>query len=175
MIYRLGNLIPKIGKNNFIAKNADVIGDVETGEEVSIWFGARVRGDIAKIKIGNRSNIQDNVTIHCDEDFPVLIGEKVTVGHNTVLHGCEIGDETVIGMGSTVLNGSFIPKGCLVGAGSLVTPKLKAEEGDLIIGNPAKVIRKLSDKNREYLKFAYKEYVDEIKRYSKELVKMEEE
>lgn len=169
MIYKLGDLIPSIGKNNYIAENADVIGDVSLGENVTIWFGARVRGDLSSIIIGDESNVQDNVTIHSDEGFPVILGNRVTIGHNVILHGCKIDDGTVVGMGSIILNGVHIPKNCLVGAGSLVTPSLKANEGDLILGNPAKVIKKLSEEHKDYLKFAYTEYVNEIDRYKNKL------
>lgn len=166
MIYRLGNKAPKLGENNYIAENATVIGDVTTSENVSIWFGAVVRADMSEIVIGRDSNIQDNSTVHGDTPFPVNIGERVTIGHNCIIHGCTIGNECVIGMGSTILNGSVIPNNCLVAAGSVITPKLQAKEGDLIAGSPAKVLRSLTDKNKEYLKYAYKVYVEDIEKYS---------
>lgn len=172
MIYKLGEKIPKIGINNYIAENATVIGDVETSENVSIWFGAVVRADMSKVKIGRDSNVQDNVTVHGDTPFPVTIGERVTIGHNCIIHGCTIGDETVIGMGSTLLNGSIIPKNCLVAAGSVVTPKLQAKEGDMIAGAPAKVIRALTEENKNYLKYAYKVYIEDIKKYNSDLEKI---
>lgn len=167
MIYKLENLIPKIGKNNYIVENATLIGDIETGENVSIWFGAVLRADMSKITIGNNSNVQDNTTIHGDTPYPVVIGEGVTIGHNCVIHGCKIGDNCIIGMGSILLNGAKIPKNCIVGAGSLVTEKLEAEEGDLIIGSPAKVVKKLSEKNIEYLKYAREVYLQKIETYKK--------
>lgn len=165
MIYRLGQHIPKIGKNNYIAENATVIGDVETGENVSIWFSAVLRADMSKIQVGNSSNIQDNTTVHGDTPYPVIIGENVTIGHNCVIHGCTIGDNSIIGMGTVLLNGAKIPKNCLVAAGSLVNEKLMAEEGDLIAGSPAKVIKKLSEKNVEYLKYAKDVYLEKIDKY----------
>lgn len=165
MIYRLGQHIPKIGKNNYIAENATVIGDVETGENVSIWFSAVLRADMSKIQVGNSSNIQDNTTVHGDTPYPVIIGENVTIGHNCVIHGCTIGDNSIIGMGTVLLNGATIPKNCLVAAGSLVNEKLMAEEGDLIAGSPAKVIKKLSEKNVEYLKYAKDVYLEKIDKY----------
>ncbi|MGL5377882.1 MAG: gamma carbonic anhydrase family protein [Cetobacterium sp.] len=167
MLYKLGDLVPKIGKNNLIVENATVIGDVITGENVSIWFSAVLRADMSKIEVGDNSNIQDNTTVHGDTPFPVVIGKNVTIGHNCVIHGCEIGENVIVGMGSILLNGTKIPKNCIVGAGSLVTDKLVAEEGDLIVGSPAKVIKKLSDKNIEYLKYANKVYLDKIESYKK--------
>lgn len=167
MIYKLGDLVPKIGENNYIADNATLIGDVETGTNVSIWFLAVLRADMSKISIGNNSNIQDNTTVHGDTPYPVIVGKNVTVGHNCVIHGCEIGDNSIIGMGSVLLNGAKIPKNCIVGAGSLVTDKLEAEEGDLIAGSPAKVIKKLSQKNKEYLEYASNVYLEKIEKYKK--------
>lgn len=173
MIYKLGNLIPKIGKNNYIAENAIVIGDVTFGDNVSVWFGAVIRADLSSVVVGDDSNIQDNVTFHGDEPFPTVIGKRVTIGHNCIIHGCTIGDETVIGMGSIVLNGSVVPNNCLVAAGSVVTPKLQAKEGDLIAGSPARVIRQLSQENADYLKYAYKIYCDDIEKYSTQLERID--
>lgn len=170
MIYSLENLTPQIGDNNFIAPNTDIIGDVKTGHKVSIWFGARLRADLSPIIIGDESNIQDNAVIHGDPGFPIILGKRVTIGHGAILHGCKIDDGSVIGMGSILLNGVHIPKNCLVGAGSVVSANLKAEEGDLIIGNPAKVIKKLSPKHMEYLEFAYTEYTSEIDKYNNKLI-----
>lgn len=167
MIFRLGEYTPKIGENNYIAENATVIGQVETAENVSIWFSAVVRADMSKVTIGKNSNVQDNCTVHGDTPFPVTIGENVTIGHNCIIHGCEIGDNTLIGMGSIILNGAKIPKNCIVGAGALVTDKLVAEEGSLIVGSPAKVIKKLSEENINYLEYAYKVYLEDIEKYKK--------
>ena len=169
MIYKLKNLVPKIGKNNYIADSASVIGNVETGDNVSIWFSAVLRGDMSKITIGDDSNVQDNSTLHGDTDFPTTIGKGVTIGHNCVVHGCTVGDNSIIGMGSQILNGSVIPKNCIVSAGAVVNSKLKAEEGDLIAGSPAKVIKKLSEKHWKYLSYAKDSYLTQISRYSKDL------
>lgn len=173
MIYKLGEYIPKIGKNNYIAESASVIGKVETGENVSIWFSAVLRGDMSLIKIGNGSNVQDNSTLHGDTDFPTTIGERVTIGHNCVVHGCTVGDNSIIGMGSIILNGSVIPKNCIISAGSVVNSKLKAEEGDLIAGSPARVIKKLSEKHWEYLKYASGVYLAKIDRFKNQLEEIE--
>ncbi|OCG42898.1 gamma carbonic anhydrase family protein [Gilliamella sp. Bif1-4] len=144
MIYQLGDLHPQIHQNCFIAKSADIIGDVVLQEGVSIWFNAVLRGDIAPIHIGKNSNVQDNTTIHIETYIPCIIGENVTIGHNVILHSCTIEDNVLIGMGSTILNNAKIAKNCLVGANSLVTHTIPYEEGCLIMGSPAKIIRKLT-------------------------------
>lgn len=166
-IYKLGELIPKIGENNFLADSSTIIGDVETGNNVSIWYSAILRADASKIKIGDNSNIQDNSTLHGDITAPVTIGKNVTVGHNCIIHGCTIGDNVIIGMGSIILNESKIPNNCIVAAGSLITKKLEAEEGDLVGGNPARVIRKLSEENKKYINYAKEFYIKDIELYKK--------
>lgn len=145
MIYSLGDKKPKVDKNAYVADSAAVIGDVELAEDVNIWFGAVLRGDLEKITLGTGSNVQDNSTIHTDFGIPCKIGKNVTVGHNVILHSCEIEDNVIVGMGSTVLNGAKVAKNCLIGANSLVTHKVPYEEGSLIMGQPAKVIRKLRE------------------------------
>ncbi|MGL4569219.1 MAG: gamma carbonic anhydrase family protein [Fusobacteriaceae bacterium] len=165
MIYKLGDKTPKIGDENFIAENSTIIGDVVTGKNVSIWYSAVLRGDCSNISIGDCSNIQDNVTVHGDFPFPVKIGKGVTVGHNCVIHGCTVGDNVIIGMGAILLNGSKVPSNCIVAAGALVTEKLEAEEGSLIVGSPAKVIRKLSEENIKYISYAKELYVKDIELY----------
>lgn len=165
MILKLDNIKPKIHENTFIANSADIIGNVEIFENVSIWFGAVLRGDVEKIVIGKNSNIQDNSTVHTDFGIPCIIGENVTVGHNVVLHSCNISDNVIIGMGSTILNGAKIAKNCLVGANSLVTHKLEYEEGMLILGNPAKIVRILTDEEIEHIIKNANHYVENAKRY----------
>lgn len=172
MIYKLNDKEPVIGDNNYIAPNATVIGDVTLAKDVSIWFGAVVRGDMSNISVGEGSNIQDNCTVHGDGPFPVKIGKGVTIGHNAIIHGCTIGDNCVIGMGAILLNGSTIPDNCLVGAGAVVGAKTEIEEGMLVVGNPAKAIKKLSDKNVDYLKYAKEVYITDIDIYSKGLEKV---
>lgn len=165
MILKLDNIKPKIHENTFIANSADIIGNVEIFENVSIWFGAVLRGDVEKIVVGKNSNIQDNSTVHTDFGIPCIIGENVTVGHNVVLHSCNISDNVIIGMGSTILNGAKIAKNCLVGANSLVTHKLEYEEGMLILGNPAKIVRILTDEEIEHIVKNANHYVENAKRY----------
>jgi len=169
LIYSLKGKKPSIGKNNYIAPNATLIGDIHLGEDVSIWFGAVLRGDMSKITVGDGSNVQDNCTVHGDTSYPTMIGKGVTVGHNAIVHGCTVGDNCVIGMGAILLNGAKIPDNCLVGAGSVVGANLKVEEGSLVIGNPAVVKKKLSEKYIEYLKYAKDVYIEDIDIYNSEL------
>ena len=140
-------------ENCLIARGAQVIGKVNLGENVGIWYNAVVRGDTNTITIGCDTNIQDNATLHTDAAFPVQIGVGVTIGHNAIVHGCTIGDNTVIGMGSIVLSGAVIGSNCIIGAGSLVTGKMHIPDNTLAFGNPAKIIRAVTaaeaDANRE--------------------------
>ena len=132
-------------KQIFIAPGAYVGGDVTLGNQIGIWYNAVVRGDSGSITIGDKSNIQDNCTIHTDPGYNVVIGKKVTIGHNAIVHGCTIGDNTIVGMGSILLNGAVIGKNCIIGAGALVTGKTVIPDNSLAFGNPAKVIRQLTD------------------------------
>lgn len=128
-------------KKILIAPGAHVLGDVHLGENVGIWYNAVVRGDTNSITIGDNSNVQDNTTIHTDSDYKVHVGKGVTIGHNAIVHGCTIGDNTVIGMGSIILSGAVIGDNCIIGAGSLVTGKMRIPDNSLAFGNPAKVVR----------------------------------
>ena len=130
-----------MAKKIFIAPGAHVLGDVILGENVGIWYNAVVRGDTNSITIEDNSNVQDNTTVHTDSDFQVHIGKGVTIGHNAVIHGCTIGDNTVIGMGSILLSGAVVGANCIIGAGSLVTGKMRIPDNSLAFGNPAKVVR----------------------------------
>ena len=170
MIYQLGKLKPQINPTCFIAKSADIIGDVVLDENVSIWFNAVLRGDIAKIHVGKNSNVQDNTTVHIETDIPCIIGENVTIGHNVILHSCTVEDNVLIGMGSTILNNAKIAKNCLVGANSLVTHSLPYEDGCLIMGSPAKIIRKLTDKEIQANIKNAQNYVLNAKRFNQTLV-----
>lgn len=166
-IYKLGNMAPKLGKNNFVADTASVIGDVETEDNVGIWFSAVLRGDVNKIIIGENSNIQDNCTLHGSEINKTIIGKNVSVGHNCVIHGCIIGDNVLVGMGSVILNGSIIPENCIISAGSVISEKLIIPKGSLVAGSPAKVIKEISDKYQGYIDSTYRSYVENIKLYNK--------
>jgi carbonic anhydrase/acetyltransferase-like protein (isoleucine patch superfamily) len=153
MVHNFKEYTPKMGDNTWIASSADVIGNVTMGEDVSIWFGCVVRGDVHYISIGDRSNIQDlsmvHVTHHKKADMsdghPTIIGTDVTVGHRVMLHGCTIKDACLIGMSATILDGAVIGKESIVGAGSLVTKNKKFPPRSLIMGSPAKVVRELTD------------------------------
>ena len=167
MIYEIENKKPIIHKNALILPQTSIIGDVEIAENVSIWFGAVLRGDNDKIYIGKDSNVQDNCTLHTDYGYPVIIGENVTVGHNVILHGCRIEGNAIIGMGSTLLDGVIIPKNVIIGANSLVSSKTKVEEGSLYLGSPARLVRKLTDEEIEKINFSAKHYTDKIEIYKK--------
>jgi len=130
--------------HTFIAPGAIVLGDVTLGEDVGIWYHATVRGDRAPIAIGERSNIQDNAVVHVDAEHTVVIGKNVTVGHGAIIHGCAIGDNTLIGMGAIIMNGARIGKNCIVGAGALVTQNARIPDNSLVLGNPAKIKREVT-------------------------------
>lgn len=134
----------KIQESAFIAEGAVCLGDVTVGEDASIWFHATVRGDRAPVLIGKGSNIQDNCVVHVEQSQPVLIGEYVTVGHSAVLHGCTIGDNTLIGMGAILMNGCKIGKNCVIGAGALVTQNTIIPDNSLVLGNPARIKREVT-------------------------------
>ncbi len=143
---------PKIAKNVFIAPNVNIIGDVEIAEQCSIWFNVTIRGDVFPIRIGRETNIQDGTVIHGTyQKCGTTIGQRVSVGHGVILHGCEIGDEVLIGMGSIIMDKSKIPSHSVVGAGSLVTEESTFESGWLILGRPAKAVRRLTDDELKFL------------------------
>jgi len=144
---RLGRFLdrlPTVHPSVWIAPTATVIGDVTLGEEASVWYGAVLRGDINRIVIGPRSNVQDGAVIHLADDFPTLVGELVTVGHKAILHACTVADEVLIGMGAIVLDGAEIGARSIIGAGALVTGGKVIPPGSLVLGSPAKVVRTLS-------------------------------
>ena len=144
MVHRIGKKVPQV-RATFVAWNAEVAGDVSLAEDTSVWFGAALRADIASIRIGKGSNIQDNATCHVDFGLPLTVGERVTVGHNAVLHGCTVEDDCVIGMGAVILSGAVIGKESIVGAGALVTEGKSFPPRSVILGSPAKVARQVDD------------------------------
>jgi carbonic anhydrase/acetyltransferase-like protein (isoleucine patch superfamily) len=144
-LYSFKDHKPKIGEGCFVAGSADVIGQVEMGENSSLWYGVVARGDINKIIIGANTNIQDLTMLHVIESLPLLIGEGVSVGHNAILHACTVEDNCLIGMGAIVLDGAVIGKNSVVAAGSVVPPGKKFPSGSMIMGSPAKVVRPLTD------------------------------
>ena len=145
--YRIGSHIPSLSPGAFVAPGAALVGQVTLGERASVWFGAVVRGDNEPIRIGRASNIQEGAILHADPGFPLEIGDNVTIGHQAMLHGCTVGDGSLIGIQAVVLNGAVIGKHCLVGAGAIVTEGKRFPDRSLILGAPAKVVRQLSDED----------------------------
>lgn len=154
----------------WIAATAVLIGDVELAEDVGVWFGAVLRGDNERLKVGARSNIQEGVTMHTDAGVPLTIGADCTIGHNAILHSCTIRDRTLIGMGAIVLNGAVIGNDCLVGAGALVTENKTFPDRSLIVGSPAKAVRELDDAAVARLKDSADRYVANWRRYAAGLI-----
>jgi carbonic anhydrase/acetyltransferase-like protein (isoleucine patch superfamily) len=169
MIYALDELTPETRGHAWVAPSATVIGDVILEEESSVWFGAVVRGDVERITIGRGSNIQDNSVLHCDPGAPLILDEQVTVGHMVMLHGCTIGRNSLIGIGSTILNHAKIGANCIVGANSLVTEHKEFPDGVLILGSPAKVVRNLTDEEIATLPTYASRYIDRAERYRRGL------
>lgn len=164
-IYELDGVAPQISDSAWVADSAQVMGQVALAEDVSVWFGVVIRGDTDSIQIGKRTNIQDLSVLHADVGMPLTIGDDVTVGHKVMLHGCTVGDGSLIGIGAIVLNGAKIGKGCLVGAGSLVTEGKEFPDGSMIMGTPAKVVRQLSPDQLQGLLSSAEHYVDNARRF----------
>ena len=164
-VYALDGVAPILAGDAYVAPNAQVIGHVELGEGSSVWFGAVLRGDNDLIKIGARSNVQDNSVLHTDPGLPLIVGEGVIIGHQVMLHGCDIGDNTLIGIGATVLNGAKIGKNCLIGAHALITEGKEIPDNSMVIGAPGKVIKTLSESQIAMLKLNADVYVANAKRY----------
>lgn len=168
-LYVLGSLEPRLDTGAWAAPSADLIGDVRLGQRSSVWFGAVIRADNTPIIIGDDTNIQDGSVCHSDAGFPLVIGERVTVGHQAILHGCTIADDCLIGMGARILNGARIEPECIVGAGALVTEGKTFPPGSLIVGSPARVVRQLSDAERHLLRQSAAHYAEKAARYAAEL------
>ena len=164
-IYELDGQAPCIAETAWVADSAQVMGSVHLGARSSVWFGATLRGDTEPITVGEGSNIQDGSVLHADYGQPLTVGKNVTVGHMVVLHGCTIGDESLIGIGAVVLNGAKIGRNCLVGAGSLVTEGKEFPDGSMIMGTPAKVVRQLTPEQMQGLRESAKRYVENAQRY----------
>nr|WP_326529126.1 gamma carbonic anhydrase family protein [Rhodoferax sp.] len=171
-IYELDLIAPRMAASAWVADSAQVMGNVELGEDTSIWFGAIVRGDTEVITIGRGSNIQDASVLHADIGKPLTVGENVTVGHQVMLHGCTIGDGSLIGIGAVVLNGAKIGKGCIVGAGALVTEGKEFPDGSMILGSPAKVVRELSTDQQNALRMSAMHYIENARRFKNGLKKI---
>ena len=164
-IYELNGVAPSLADTAWVADSAQVIGNVVLGDQASVWFGTVVRGDMERITIGAGSNIQDTSVLHADTGQPLVIGARVTVGHQAVLHGCTVGDESLIGFGAIVLHGAKIGKNCLVGAGALVTEGKEFPDGSMIVGAPAKVVRQLTPEQIELLRHSAQHYIDNAQRF----------
>jgi len=168
-LYELDGKSPQLGQNVWIAESAHVMGAVELGDDVSIWFGAVIRGDTEVIRVGRCSNVQDGAVLHADIGFPLVVGDHVTVGHQVMLHGCTIGDGSLIGIQAVVLNGAKIGRNCIVGAGSVVTEGKEFPDNSLILGAPAKVVRTLDEAAAARLAQSAAHYVENGQRYARGL------
>lgn len=167
MIMDFEGVTPRINKNTYISESVDIIGKVNVEENVNIWFGTRLRGDMNNIIIGENTNIQENSVVHVDINSPCIIGKNVTIGHGTIIHGCSISDNVLVGMGSIILNNAKIGKNTIIGAGSLVTQGKDFPDGVLILGNPAKVIRQLTEAEVKSIQRSADNYVSLSKKYKK--------
>ena len=167
MIYELEKDIPKLDPECWVASNAVIIGKVELKKNSNVWFNAVLRGDVEQITIGENSNVQDGSVIHTDPGCPVRVGKGVTLGHMVMLHGCEIEDDCLIGIGATILNKTKIGKNSIIGANALVTEDKVIPERSLVLGSPGKVIRQVTDKEIEHIKENARHYVENFKKYKK--------
>lgn len=169
MIYDLDDRRPEVHPSCFVAPNAAVIGSVILEENASIWFNVVLRGDADEIRVGRGSNIQDGAVVHADPGFPCTIGEDVTVGHLAMVHGCTIGDGSLIGINAVVLNGAKIGKGCLVGANALVTENTVVPDGAMVLGSPAKVVRQFTPEQQAAIRMSAQHYVSNGQRFGRHL------
>ena len=172
-LYQLNAHCPEVADSAWIADNAQVMGAVKVAADASVWFGVTVRGDTETISIGEGSNIQDGSVMHADHGKPLTVGKHVTVGHMVMLHGCTIGDESLIGIGAVVLNGAKIGKNCLVGAGSLVTEGKEFPDGSMIMGSPAKVVRELTPEQIQGLRLSAHHYIENARRFKAGLKRLD--
>lgn len=169
MKYALGSKQPIIDETCFVAPSADLIGDVTMSAQSSVWFNCVLRADNEPIIVGENSNIQDGSVLHVDTGYPITISSNVTIGHKVMLHGCSIGENTLIGMNAVVLNGAQIGKNCVIGANALVTENMIIPDGSMVLGSPAKVAKELSEKQKGMLEKGARHYVDNSRHYNKEL------
>ncbi len=167
MIYEFRNNTPTLDKDSWVASNAILIGKVILKKDANVWFNVVLRGDIEPITIGEGSNVQDGSVFHTDPECPLTLGKGVTVGHMVMLHGCEIDDNTLIGIGSTILNKTKIGKNCIIGANTLIAENKVIPDRSLVLGSPGKVIRQVTDKEIEEIKENALHYVDNYKKYKK--------
>ena len=171
-LYSLDRVSPEIAEDSWIAPDANVIGKIVVEDGASIWFGATLRGDNEKIRIGAGSNVQENTVMHTDMGFPLTVGKGCTIGHKALLHGCTIGDNSLIGMGAVILNGAKIGKNCLIGANALITEGKTIPDGSLVMGAPGKVVRELDEAAINGLKLSALSYQDNMRRFRSGLTKV---
>jgi carbonic anhydrase/acetyltransferase-like protein (isoleucine patch superfamily) len=166
MLHAYGGLRPQVHPSAYVQQSAQLVGNVVLGPEASVWFNVVIRGDLQPVRIGARSNVQDNSTIHITRDrAPTLIGNDVTIGHGAIVHGCTVGDRCLIGMGAIVMDGARLGADCLVAAGSLVTPATVIPEGHLVVGRPARAQRPLREEEFELLRNSAANYLDYVASY----------
>lgn len=168
-LYSIDGVSPQLGPGAFAAPSADLIGDVRLAARASVWFGAVIRADNTPISLGEETNFQDGAIGHSDPGAPLTIGARVTVGHQAILHGCTVADDCLVGMGARILNGAFLGPGCLVGAGALVTEGKRFEDGGLIVGSPARLVRSLTDAEKAALRVSAAHYAEKAARYAHSL------
>lgn len=169
-IYALNNISPIVAADSWIAPDANVIGNVVIEEAASVWFGSTLRGDNERITVGTGSNIQENCVLHTDIGFPLVIGAGCTIGHKAILHGCTIGENTLIGMGATVLNGAKIGSNCLIGAGALITEGKVIPDGSLVMGAPGKIVRSLDENTIDGLRSSAQHYQENMRAFREGLI-----
>ena len=172
MIYQLEDAVPQIHASAWVAENATLAGQITLQKDVSIWFNAVLRAEHAPITVGEGSNIQDGTVCHVDPGMPLTIGRSVTVGHKVMLHGCTIGDESLIGINAVILNGAKIGRNCLIGANSLIPEEKEIPDGSLVMGSPGKIVRTLNEAQIEGLKASAMHYVENGRRYKASLVRV---
>lgn len=172
-LYALDGVAPEIHEDSWIAPDANVIGKIVVEEGGSVWFGCTLRGDNEEIRVGKGSNVQENCILHTDMGYPLTIGEGCTIGHKAMLHGCTIGNNTLIGMGATILNGAKIGDNCLIGAGALVTEGKEIPDGSMVLGAPGKVVRQLDEATIEGLRKSAIGYQNNMRRFRAGLIKLD--
>lgn len=172
-IYALGEHCPEIHPDTWVAPDANLIGKVVLEEGASVWFGCTIRADHEEIRVGAGSNVQENCVMHIDAGYPLTIGTNCTIGHKVMLHGCTIGDNTLVGMGATVLNGAKIGRNCLIGAGALITENKEIPDNSLVMGAPGRVVRQLDEAAVARIAWSAKHYQDNMRRFRDTLVPVE--
>lgn len=174
MKYRLGQSSVDVHPESWVAPNATLVGKVKLEQGASVWFGAVLRGDNELIHIGEQSNVQDGTVMHTDMGSPLTVGKGVTIGHNAMLHGCTVGDYSLIGINAVVLNGAKIGKYCIIGANALIGEGKEIPDGSLVVGSPGKVVRELSEAQKNMLEASAAHYVHNAQRYARDLAEQDD-